>query len=103
MASGRTGSVGDRRAYPHLSQKDHVGPFSLHQPSDPNRREVIEAVAYQLLPFARRSRAMNRIHVPLAPFDPTAGTVVFAPERDEEGYWVGAPGVLHDGKRFWLS
>jgi hypothetical protein len=32
-----------------------------------------------------------------------AGTLVFAPERNEEGYWVGCPGILHDGEQFWLS
>jgi hypothetical protein len=46
---------------------------------------------------------MNRVHVPLSPFDPLAGAVVFAPERNEEGYWVGSPGVLHDGGQFWLT
>ncbi|MCF6473350.1 hypothetical protein FAF44_33945 [Nonomuraea sp. MG754425] len=42
-------------------------------------------------------------HVPLPAFDPLAGTVVRAPEKDEEGYWAGSPGVLHDGERFWLT
>lgn len=46
---------------------------------------------------------MNRVHVPLSPFDPTAGSIVFAPERNEEGYWVGCPGILHDGEQFWLT
>jgi hypothetical protein len=46
---------------------------------------------------------MNRIHMPLAPFDPMAGDLVLAPERNEDGYWVGCPGVLHDGEHVWLT
>ncbi|SEG99955.1 hypothetical protein SAMN05444920_114231 [Nonomuraea solani] len=42
-------------------------------------------------------------YAPLPVFDPLAGTVVLAPEKDEEGYWAGSPGVLHDGERFWLT
>jgi hypothetical protein len=46
---------------------------------------------------------VNRVYAPLAAFDPLAGEVVLAPEKDEEGYWAGAAGVLHDGERFWLT
>ena len=46
---------------------------------------------------------MNRVHAPLAAFDPTAGTVVMTPEQNAAGYWIGCPGVLHDGERFWLT
>ncbi|MEV0387101.1 hypothetical protein [Nonomuraea sp. NPDC050643] len=46
---------------------------------------------------------MGHGSAPLPAFDPLAGTVVLAPEKDEEGYWVGSPGVLHDGERFWLT
>ncbi|WP_223167977.1 hypothetical protein [Nonomuraea sp. SYSU D8015] len=46
---------------------------------------------------------MNRVHMPLPPFDPTAGTVVLSPEKNEPGYWAGCAGVLGDGDRYWLT
>jgi len=46
---------------------------------------------------------MNRAFAPLTAFDPASGVVVMTPERNEDGYWVGCPTVLHDGKRFWLT
>ncbi|MGH3759369.1 MAG: hypothetical protein ACRDTB_16610 [Actinophytocola sp.] len=38
-------------------------------------------------------------------FDPDDGVVVMAPERDEPGYWVGCPAVLHEPEngRFLLT
>jgi hypothetical protein len=44
--------------------------------------------------------------MPLAPFpafDPADSLLVRAPERAEPGYWVGAPSVLVDGDRTWLT
>lgn len=46
---------------------------------------------------------MNRSYTPLSPFDPTTGTVVLTPEKDESGYWAGCAGVLQDGDQFWLT
>ncbi|MBB5133585.1 hypothetical protein HNP84_003311 [Thermocatellispora tengchongensis] len=46
---------------------------------------------------------VNRVHMPLPPFDPAEGTVVLGPEKAEPGYWTGSPGVLHDGERYWLT
>ena len=46
---------------------------------------------------------MNRIFAPLPGFDPASGTPVMAPERNESGYWVGCPTILHDGRQFWLT
>ncbi|TDD34918.1 hypothetical protein E1286_40260 [Nonomuraea terrae] len=44
---------------------------------------------------------MNSPYLP--PIDASGATVVFGPEKEEPGYWAGAPGVLHDGERFWLT
>ena len=46
---------------------------------------------------------MNRIFAPLPAFDPESGIVVMEPERNENGYWVGSPTILHDGRKFWLT
>lgn len=51
------------------------------------------------------SRASSRRYAPLPTFDPADGTVVLAPERAGQGYWVGCPGLLHepDRGRFLLT
>ncbi|MDP6348802.1 MAG: hypothetical protein QGG58_03320 [Chloroflexota bacterium] len=36
-------------------------------------------------------------------FDPGEGKVVFAPEKDEAGYWVGAPSAWVDGNEVYIS
>jgi hypothetical protein len=46
---------------------------------------------------------MNRVFSQLHAFDPTSGTIVMEPERSENGYWVGCPTLLHDGRQFWLT
>jgi len=47
---------------------------------------------------------VNRVSVPLPAFDPMAGTVVLAPERNEPGYWAGSPSVLReDTGKTWLT
>jgi hypothetical protein len=46
---------------------------------------------------------MNRVIAPLSAFDPSSGIVVMEPERNESGYWVGSPSILHDGEQFWMS
>lgn len=47
----------------------------------------------------------HRVLSPLDSFDPLAGVVIKAPEREEPGYWVGCAGVLYeqDRGRFLLT
>ena len=46
---------------------------------------------------------MTRSHLPLHAFDAASGIVVMEPERNESGYWVGCPTILHDGAHFWMT
>ncbi len=40
---------------------------------------------------------------PFQPFDPERGTVVFGPELEGKGWWVGAPSAYRDGAAFYLA
>jgi hypothetical protein len=37
------------------------------------------------------------------PFDPDSGVVVFSPQGEGPGWWVGAPSAVWDGSEFFLS
>lgn len=43
--------------------------------------------------------AGHRLYAPLPMLDPDDGVVVMGPEKGEEGYWTGCPGVLYEPTR----